>query len=150
MFDTMTLTKIGGALCGALLVFLLGNWAAEIVYSTESDGHGDEVAQAYVIDTGADEEAGGAEEEGPDFATLLASADVDAGSKVFNKCIWTEWWVALSMRLTVTPTPGRWQRLRTSGRQRTSTASWSARKGSRREPRCLSPVFARPRIAPTW
>jgi len=49
MFDTMTLTKIGGALCGALLVFLLGNWAAEIVYSTESDGHGDEVAQAYVI-----------------------------------------------------------------------------------------------------
>ena len=86
MFDTMTLTKIGGALCGALLVFLLGNWAAEIVYSTESDGHGDDVAQAYVIDTGADEEAGGAEEEGPDFATLLASADVDAGSKVFNKC----------------------------------------------------------------
>lgn len=88
MFDTMTITKVGGAFCGALLVFLLGNFAAELLYSTESGhgGHGDEeIAQAYVIEV---EDAGGAgaEEEGPDFATLLASADVGAGSKVFGKC----------------------------------------------------------------
>ena len=32
MLDTMTLTKVVGSLCGALLVFLLGNWVAEEVY----------------------------------------------------------------------------------------------------------------------
>lgn len=32
MLDTMTLTKIVGAFCGSLLVFLLGNWAAESIY----------------------------------------------------------------------------------------------------------------------
>ncbi|MEC9102419.1 MAG: cytochrome c family protein [Pseudomonadota bacterium] len=86
MFDTMTLTKAGGALCGTLLVFLLGNWAAEILYATEAGGHGgEEYQQAYVIETG-EEDAGAAEEEGPDFATLLASADAAAGAKVFSKC----------------------------------------------------------------
>ena len=34
----------------------------------------------------AQEEAPVAEEEGPDFATVLASADVGAGEKVFAKC----------------------------------------------------------------
>ncbi|GGE42267.1 cytochrome c [Primorskyibacter flagellatus] len=86
MFDTMTLTKVGGAICGALLVFLLGNWAAELLYSTEAGGHGEEHAQAYVIEVEDAGDAGAAEEEGPDFATLLASADVDAGAKVFGKC----------------------------------------------------------------
>ena len=86
MLDTMTLTKAVGAFCGALLVFLLGNWAAEALYSTEAGGHGDHAAQAYVIDTGADESADEVVEEGPDFAELLAAADVDKGAKVFNKC----------------------------------------------------------------
>jgi len=88
MFDTMTITKAGGALCGAFLIFLLGKWAAESLYHTGAVSHGgEEVAQAYTIDTG--EAAGGeapAAEEGPDFATLLASADAAAGEKVFGKC----------------------------------------------------------------
>ena len=84
MFDTMTLTKIGGAFCGSLLVFLLGNWVAEELYST-GGGHGGEHAQAYVIETGEDD-SGAAEEEGPDFATVLASADVESGARVFGKC----------------------------------------------------------------
>jgi cytochrome c len=86
MFDTMTVTKAGGALCGALLIFLLGKWAAESIYHTGASGHGgEEMAQAYTIDTGA-EEGGAAVEEGPDFATLFASADAGAGEKVFGKC----------------------------------------------------------------
>lgn len=85
MFDTMTLTKLGGALCGALLIFLLGNWAAETIY-TVGGGHGDDHAQAYVIDTGAESTDTGAASEGPDLATLLVSADVDKGAKVFGKC----------------------------------------------------------------
>ncbi len=89
MFDTMTVTKAGGALCGALLVFLLGKWAAESLYSTEPASHGEEeVAQAYAIDTGAAEggDTGGEAAAGPDFATLLASADPAKGEKVFGKC----------------------------------------------------------------
>ncbi|MGI3169360.1 c-type cytochrome [Pseudooceanicola sp. C21-150M6] len=85
MFDTMTLTKVGGAFCGTLLVFLLGNWAAELLYDTEAGGHGDEHVQAYVIDTGAEEDAGAAE-EGPSFEEVFASADAEAGAKVFGKC----------------------------------------------------------------
>ena len=85
MLDTMTMTKIGGALCGALLIFLLGNWVAESLYSMEG-GHDGEHTQAYVIDTGASESTGGAAEEGPDFVTVLASADVEKGAKVFGKC----------------------------------------------------------------
>lgn len=84
MFDTMTITKVGGALCGSLLVFLLGNWAAESLYHV-GGGHGDQ-QQAYVIDTGEEETGGAAEEEGPDFAALLAAADIDKGAKVFGKC----------------------------------------------------------------
>ncbi len=87
MFDTMTMTKVTGALCGSLLVYLLGGWAAEALYTTSAEGHGEEgeVHQAYVIDTGAGGEAGPAE-EGPDFATLYAAADAAAGEKVFAKC----------------------------------------------------------------
>ncbi|OWU86628.1 cytochrome C [Oceanicola sp. 22II-s10i] len=84
MFDTMTMTKVVGGFCGALLVFLLGNWVAETLYTT-GGGHGDEHAQAYVIETGA-EESSGAAEEGPSFEEVFASADVEAGSKVFGKC----------------------------------------------------------------
>ncbi len=86
MFDTMTITKVAAAFCGALLVFLLSNWAATALYATAPATHGDEpVPQAYAIDTGA--VAGGGEAEaGPDFATLYASADAAAGEKVFGKC----------------------------------------------------------------
>ncbi|WP_238367676.1 c-type cytochrome [Mesobacterium pallidum] len=86
MFDTMTLTKAGGAVCGALLVYLLANWTAESIYHVGPVGHGDEEhAMGYMIET--DGETGGGEvEEGPDFATLLASADAGAGERVFNKC----------------------------------------------------------------
>lgn len=82
MFDTMTATKVLGAACGSLLVFLLGAWAAESLYHT-GGGHGSE-EQAYVIDTGAEEEAPA--EDAVPFADLLAAADAGAGETVFNKC----------------------------------------------------------------
>lgn len=87
MFDTMTSTKILGAGCGALLLFLLGGWGAELIYHG-SGGHGDgeEHAQGYVIEVA---DAGGAgEEEEPevDFMEMMASAEQSSGEKVFNKC----------------------------------------------------------------
>lgn len=77
--DTMTATKTAAALCGALLVFLLGKWMAEVVYHV--DGHGE---QAYVIEIDSGD-SGPAEAEVP-FEDLMAAADVDKGAKVFKKC----------------------------------------------------------------
>ena len=82
--DTMEITKIVGGLCGALLILLLGKWAAETIYHV-GGGHGDDMAQAYtieVVDSGAEE----AVEEGPSLEELLAVADVAKGEKVFSKC----------------------------------------------------------------
>ncbi len=88
MFDTMTLTKVTGAVCGSLLVYLFAAWAAESLYNTEpAGGHGgEEVAQAYSIDTGEAAAGDGAAAEGPSFDELYASADPAAGEKVFGKC----------------------------------------------------------------
>jgi cytochrome c len=85
MFDTMTLTKVTGAVCGAFLVFLLGSWAAETIYGVDKPHHGEEMAQAYTIEVVGAAPAEDAEEE-VDFATLLASADPAVGEKVFGKC----------------------------------------------------------------
>lgn len=86
MFDTMTFTKVLGSFCGALLLFLLGSWAAEEIYHTGPKGHGDgDHAQGYVIEV-ASADDGAEEEEGPDLLTLIASADVGKGERVFGKC----------------------------------------------------------------
>ncbi|SFB00859.1 cytochrome c [Poseidonocella pacifica] len=82
MFDTMTMTKAVGAFCGAFLVFLLGKWAAEELYHV-GGGHGEEHAQGYVIETGAEEAE---PEQEVDFAELLANADAGSGERVFGKC----------------------------------------------------------------
>lgn len=86
MFDTMTMVKALGAVFGALLVFLLGNWAADALYAT-GGGHGEGSHQAYVIEVeGGDAHGEEAQEEGPDFAAMMASADVAKGAKAFGKC----------------------------------------------------------------
>jgi len=88
MFDTMTLTKAVGAFCGALLVLLLGKWAADSLYFAGSGGseHGGEKVMGYKIEVGGDDSGGGEIEAGPTFEELLASADADKGEKVFSKC----------------------------------------------------------------
>jgi cytochrome c len=91
MFDTMTMTKAVGAVCGSLLVLMLLNWAGDGLYTVGGEHHGgehgeEELAQAYTIDTG--EEAAPAEGEGEvvDVAALMAVADPAAGEAVFKKC----------------------------------------------------------------
>ena len=89
MFDTMTMTKAVGAVCGSLLVLMLVSWASDSLYSVGGGhgGHGDgEVTQAYIIDTGAD--AAPAEDAGEpvDLAVVLAAGDAGAGEAVFRKC----------------------------------------------------------------
>ena len=77
--DTMTFTKAAGGICGAQLVFLLGKWAAEELFHVGTYGEA-----SYVIEVEGGEEVAEAEEV--DFATILASADVDAGARVYRKC----------------------------------------------------------------
>lgn len=79
MFDTMTLTKIGGGLFGAWLILLLGKWAAEEIY--HADAHGE---ASYVIEVEAGGEA--EPEEAVDVAALVAAADAGKGESVFRKC----------------------------------------------------------------
>ncbi|MCR9107724.1 cytochrome c family protein [Marivita sp. XM-24bin2] len=83
MFDTMTFTKIVGSFCGALLIFLLGKWAAETLYHV-GGAHGEEVA-VYVIETN-EEEATEEEVSEVNFDTMIETADADKGERVFGKC----------------------------------------------------------------
>ena len=85
MFDTMTLTKIIGGFCGAFLIFLLGGFFAEFIYHAPS-GHGDDHHQAYMIDTGGDDQAGEDDAPAVPFAEVYASADAAAGEKLFRQC----------------------------------------------------------------
>jgi cytochrome c len=85
MFDTMTLTKAIGALCGTFLIFLLINLVAENVYHVGGEGYDEETQNAYVIETDEveDEEV---EDEGVDFAALVEQADADKGARIYSKC----------------------------------------------------------------
>jgi cytochrome c len=87
MFDTMVISKVVGGVGGALLVFLLGSWAADALYDTEVGGHGGEHAVAgYTVDTGEGEAVEEEEVVEVGFADIYAAADAAAGEKVFKKC----------------------------------------------------------------
>ena len=83
MFDTMTMTKVVGGLCGTFLVFLLGSWAGDLIYAG-GGGHGDH-PQAYVIEV---EGADGHDEvvEEVDFAAVMATASAADGEGVWRNC----------------------------------------------------------------
>lgn len=92
MFDTMTMTKAVGAVCGSLLVLMLVGWAGDGLYHVGAAGHGDDhgeegaLTQAYTIDTGVEAAPAEGEAETVDVAALMASADAVAGEAVFKKC----------------------------------------------------------------
>ena len=81
MFDTMVITKAVAAFCGALLVFLLGNWASTAIYVPGSA----DAPQAFVIDTGEDDVADEAVAE-LTFEEAFAIADASAGSRLWSQC----------------------------------------------------------------
>ena len=80
MFDTMTTTKVIGALCGTFLVFLLGAWLAEEVYHMDSHGE-----QAYVIEVETDS-ADAEPVEQVDFSVVMASASAADGEGLWRAC----------------------------------------------------------------
>jgi cytochrome c len=83
MFDTMTMTKAIGALCGTFLIYLLGGWLAEEIYHGGGHGYGE---QAYAIEVaGAEGEAEEAVEEVP-FSVIFASASATDGEALWRGC----------------------------------------------------------------
>jgi cytochrome c len=84
MFDTMTLTKGFASLCAALLVFLLGGWAADALY--DIGHHGDDHVRGYSIDVGSDEDAPVEEVVEVAFADVYATADAAAGERLWRAC----------------------------------------------------------------
>ena len=87
MFDTMTLTKVIGGLCGTWLVFLLGGWLAETVYHSggHGDGHGGEHTMAYVIEP-IEEDVTDEPVEEVDFQVVLAAASAADGEGLWRNC----------------------------------------------------------------
>lgn len=81
MFDTMVITKTVASLCGALLVLLLGQWAAGALYVPRNA----DAPQAYAIDTGLED--GDAEPVAElTFEQAFQVADADAGARVWGQC----------------------------------------------------------------
>lgn len=78
--NTMEITKIVGAACGSLLVFLLIQFAGEQIFDTHSE------MVAFVIDTGEGDAPADEPAEEVDVEALLAAADAGAGEGVFRRC----------------------------------------------------------------
>jgi cytochrome c len=89
MLDTMTTTKIVGGVCGTLLFFLFGNWAAETLYGFGETPKAEDRTFAYVIAVEGAETAPAATATAavePTYTEVAATADAAAGEKVFGKC----------------------------------------------------------------
>ncbi|NBZ86749.1 c-type cytochrome [Stagnihabitans tardus] len=86
MFDTMTMTKIVGAVCGALLFFLFGAWAASSIYGLGEAGHGEHAKAVYPAAVEAEEAPAEEAAVKVAYADVAGAADAAAGEKVFGKC----------------------------------------------------------------
>ncbi len=87
MFDTMVFTKALGALCGALLIFMLGGWLASALYVPGSRN----LPPAFIVDTGEPTVDGVDVADAPPAEDLslpeaFQMADAAAGARVWNQC----------------------------------------------------------------
>lgn len=80
--NELEITKIVGAACGALLVFLAINTVSHALFDTGSDV----VAFSIEVEEAEGGEDVAAEEEAEDVATLVAAGDPGSGEQVFRKC----------------------------------------------------------------
>lgn len=80
--NTMETTKIVGAVCGSLLVFLLLGFFSGLIFDT----HSEEVAYVVNVPEEGAGDGGGAAAPTEDVAALVAAADAAKGEAVFKKC----------------------------------------------------------------
>lgn len=89
MFDTMTMTKIVGGVCGTLLFFLFGNWAADAIYGLGEEPKAEERTFAYeiAVEGGGEQSAEATEAAAePTYTEVAATSDAAAGEKTYGKC----------------------------------------------------------------
>ncbi len=86
--DTMTITKTIGAFCGALLIFMLGNYVASNIYQVGLDetAHDGEHVQGYAIEVASAEPEEASDEPEIPFEEIYASADAAAGEGLWRQC----------------------------------------------------------------
>jgi cytochrome c len=78
----MEITKLVGAFCGSLLVFLLISTVAGAIFDTSSDV----VAFSVPVEDAGEGEAAEEPAEAVDAVALVAAADPAAGESVFRRC----------------------------------------------------------------
>lgn len=78
--NTMEITKIVGAFCGSLLVFLLLLFFTDFIYDTHQE------EAAFIVPVAEAAGAAAAPAETVDVAALVAAADPAKGATVFKKC----------------------------------------------------------------
>ena len=81
--DSSELNKVAGAVIGAVLVFMLLGFFSGKVYGTRGHHHDEPQAFALEIEETSVADSG---DVAIDYASLIASADLGAGKKVFSKC----------------------------------------------------------------
>lgn len=81
--DTLEITKIIGAACGSLLIFLLIQTGSHALHS--AGGHGEDHHNAYVIEV-EEEVTEEVEVVEVDFSEVYASADAASGERQFRAC----------------------------------------------------------------
>jgi len=84
MFDTMTITKAVGALCAALLIYLLGSWAAKGLYNV--DNHGEDYVSGYRVEVPDGDMAEVEAEPEIPFEEIYASAEAGSGERLWRQC----------------------------------------------------------------
>ncbi|MEM8787817.1 MAG: cytochrome c family protein [Pseudomonadota bacterium] len=85
--DSFEITKVVGAVCGSLLIFLLVQSGAGAIIGGGGH-HGDDHHQSYTVLFEEDTEEMEVAEDEPeiDFAALYAAADAGAGERLFRAC----------------------------------------------------------------
>lgn len=83
--DSFELNKIGGALTGALMMFMLIGWFSDLLFYPGGHGYGKEPKNYYASASATDDKTP-KEEPVVDMVALIASATPDSGEKVFRKC----------------------------------------------------------------
>lgn len=82
--DSFELNKFGGALTGALMVFMLIGWFSDIMFHPEGHGYGEKKNYYATAELDAPKEK--EEEPEVDMVALIAAATPDSGEKAFRKC----------------------------------------------------------------
>jgi cytochrome c len=86
MFDTMVITKIVAGLCATLLFFLVGIWAADVIYLPSEEAGHEITVYPLPLDETESQEVVEVAAAPVDVMALFAEADAAAGENLWRSC----------------------------------------------------------------